>query len=54
MSDVLEAVNRGRALRGALPLEQLPSFYADPNDYDGAEAASPQVITEGGEGRADG
>jgi hypothetical protein len=34
MPDVLEAVNRGRALRGAPPLEKLPSFYDDPNDYE--------------------
>jgi hypothetical protein len=34
MPDVLEAVNKGRALRGAPPLEELPSFYDDPYDYE--------------------
>jgi hypothetical protein len=47
MSDVLEAVNRGRALRGAQPLERLPSFYANPFDYDREEeAATPPPIRE--------
>jgi hypothetical protein len=47
MIEVLEAVNRGRALRGAPPIERLPSFYASPHEYDQAEeAAAPPTITE--------
>ena len=47
MSDVLKFVNKGRVLRGARPLERLPSFYANPFDYDrDEEAAAPPTTTE--------